>query len=263
MTRSSRMSTPSSLRARLAALPLDRGPLRRAGLLSLLLIALLAAGKAFGPGRPAAASTLADRNEAAAPAEGVSASRPGAPTSRSAWTGGRVLAVVLLAAGGGIALVLHRRRPAAGAGTAAALGVIETRPLGPNQSLQLVACADEVLLLAVGAEGTTLLRHWPRAHFDADAPTLDDAVSAVPPAVPRPRAPDADEPSFAEVLAAVSDAASDAAPAAPASAPRPAAPPGTVPPSPAAPVPAPSASPSAPPAADRSWGLHQFGSAHA
>jgi flagellar biogenesis protein FliO len=262
------MSTPSSLRARLAALPLDRAPLRRAGLLSLLLIALLAAGKAFGPGRPAAASTLADRNEATAPAEGVSASRPNAPASRSAWTGGRVLAVVLLAAGGGIALVLHRRRPAAGAGTAAALGVIETRPLGPNQSLQLVACADEVLLLAVGAEGTTLLRHWPRAHFDADAPTLDDAVSAAP----RPSAPDADVPSFAEVLAAVSDAA----PAAPASAPRPAAPPGTVPPgtvppspapsrptSPAGSIPASPAAPSAPPPTDRSWGLHQFGSAHA
>ncbi|PAP75754.1 hypothetical protein BSZ37_04525, partial [Rubrivirga marina] len=186
------MSTPSPLRARLAALPLDRGPLRRAGLLSLLLLALLAAGKAFGPGRPAAATTLADRNEATVSAEGVSAARPAAPP-RSSWTGGRVLAVVLLAAGGGIALVLHRRRPVAAAGAAAALGVIETRSLGPNQSLQLVACADEVLLLAVGAEGTTLLRHWPRVQFDADGPTLDDAVSAVP-AASAP--PPAQAPSF-------------------------------------------------------------------
>lgn len=237
MTRPPRMSTPSPLRAWLAALPLDRAPLRRAGLLSLLLVALLAAGKVFGPGRPVAAAALPDRNEVTASAEGVSASRPAAPR-RSAWTGGRVVALVLLAAGGGIAVVLHRRRPAGGAGAAAAVDVIETRSLGPNQSLQLVACADEVLLLAVGAEGATLLRHWPRARFDGSAES----------------SPVADAPSFAEVLAAASDAVPDAAQAVSASAPRPAAP--------TSPAPTPTPRP-APPADARTWGLHQFGSAHA
>ncbi len=251
MTRPPRMSTPSPLRAWLAALPLDRAPLRRAGLLSLLLVALLAAGKVFGPGRPVAAAALPDRNEVTASAEGVSASRPAAPR-RSAWTGGRVVALMLLAAGGGIAVVLHRRRPAGGAGGAAAVDVIETRSLGPNQSLQLVACADEVLLLAVGAEGATLLRHWPRARFDGSAES----------------SPVADAPSFAEVLAAASDAVPsavpDAAPAVSASAPRPAAPTSPVPTSPAPTSPAPPPTPRpAPPADARTWGLHQFGSAHA
>ena len=154
----------SDLRARLDALPLDRAPLRRAGLLSALLVALLVGGKAFGPSR-AAALAPAPRHDLQAPTEEVSA-----PDRPSGWTGGRVLALVLLAAGGAVAVALHRRRAPAALG--AALDVIETHPLGPGHSLRLVGCGDEVLLLSVGGEGAQLLRHWPRGQFERDGVSL-------------------------------------------------------------------------------------------
>ncbi len=162
------MPAPSPMldvRARLDALPLDRAPLRRAGLLAVLLVLLLVAGKVFGPDR-AAALAPADRQTLHAPTEEVSA----APRA-SGWTGGRVLAVLLLTVGAGVALVLHRRRPTAASG-GAALDVVETHPLGPGQSLRLVACGDEVLLLSVAGDGARLLRHWPRERFDGQAVSL-------------------------------------------------------------------------------------------
>ncbi len=162
------MSVPSplsDLRARLDGLPFDRAPLRRAGLLALLLVVLLAAGKAFGPSQ-AAALAPATRHDVQAGTEEVSA-----PPRPSGWTGGRVLALVLLATGGLVAVVLRRRRDPAAAG-ADALDVIETHSLGPGHSLRLVGCGDEVLLLSVGGDGARLLRHWPRERFDRDAVSL-------------------------------------------------------------------------------------------
>ena len=146
------------LRTRLDALPLDRAPLRRAGVLTVLLVVLLVLGKAFSPrGVPAA-----ERHDVRAGTEEVSA--PG-----SAWTGGRVLAVLFLLTGGGVAVWLHRRAPAHGSASGSALEVLETHPLGPGHSLRLVACGDEVMLLSVAAEGASLLRHWPRAAFASPA----------------------------------------------------------------------------------------------
>ena len=167
----------SALRARLDALPLDRAPLRRAGLLSLLLVGLLVAGKTLGPDRAARSAATASRQDAPGRAEGVSAAPRPVP---SGWTGGRVLAVLLLAAGGGVALVV-RRRAAPGAPTGSALDVLSTQTLGPGQTLKLVACGDDVLLLSATAESVRLLRSWPRERFDRDAVSFADVLAAAEP----------------------------------------------------------------------------------
>ena len=191
----------AALRSRLDALPLDRAPLRRAGLLSVLLVGLLVAGKAFGPDRAARQPSTADRQEAPA-AENASAPAP------SGWTGGRVLAVLLLAAGGGVALVLHRRA-APGPVEDPALDVIATHTLGPGQTLRLVGCGDDVLLLSATAEAITLLRHWPRERFDRGAVSFADVLAdataeAEPSAAPEPVAePPPAEPASTPPLARV------------------------------------------------------------
>ncbi len=165
------MPSLSTLRARLDALPLDRAPLRRAALLTVLLVVLLIAGKTLGAG-PSAAEGASARQDLHGPAEEVSATR-----RSGGWSGGRVLALVLLAVGGGFAFVLHRRSGAGSPSASSVLDVIETHTLGPGQSLRLVACGAEVLLLSVGAEGVRLLRHWPRATFDRATVSFADALA--------------------------------------------------------------------------------------
>lgn len=158
----------SDLRARLVALPVDRAPLRRAGLLTVLLVVLMVATQALTPDMTPASAALG-RQDVQAEAETRSAP--------SGFSAGRLGALVLLLVGGGLAIVLRRRRPAPAAGPAA-LEVLETHALGPNHSLRLVACGDEVLLLDVNAEGARLLRQWPRDRFDE---TLDLAGPALRP----------------------------------------------------------------------------------
>jgi flagellar biogenesis protein FliO len=162
----------SALRSRLDGLPLDRAPLRRAGLLAVLLVTLLAAGTLFGPDRAAALAPPADRQEVLAHPEPVSAPRPA-----TGWTGGRVIALLLLGGGGVLAVVLRRRRAPSARGRAAMIDVIETHPLGPGQTLHLVACGEEVLLLCVGGEQTRLLRHWPHTALDAGTASFADALA--------------------------------------------------------------------------------------
>ena len=190
---SPRSSPLDRLRARFDALPLDRAPLRRAGVLTALLVVLLVAGKMLSP-RP---TTAAERHDVRPATEEVSA-------PPSAWTGGRVLAILFLLAGGGVAYGLHRRSPARASATGSTLEVLETHPLGPGQSLRLVACGDEVMLLSVTAEGAALLRHWPRAALAS--PT---AASA-----PAPAAPSI---SFADALAERATDPETASPTAPGS----------------------------------------------
>ncbi|WP_412069060.1 flagellar biosynthetic protein FliO [Rubrivirga sp. IMCC43871] len=205
------MTVPSDLRARLAALPLDRAPLRRAAVLAVLLVALLVAGKMVGPSRPAPPA----RQDVQGAAEAVSAPR----SDPAAWTSGRVLAVVLLVGGGLGALVLRRRRPATAA--ARRLDVLESRPLGSTPALQLVACADEVLLVSVAADGARVLRHWPRDRFDGATALAEldplaatatqtpaPVVLTVPPRpVVVPPAEPAAYPTFARALADAADLA--------------------------------------------------------
>ena len=163
-------SLADRLRQRAAALPLDRAPLRRAGLLTVLLVALLGLGKMFSP-TPAPST---DRQDLRSETEEVSA-----PRSSTAWTGGRVLAVLFLVTGGGFAFWLHRRAGGRTAAHGSTIHVLETHPLGPGQSLRLVACGEEVLLLSVASEGATLLRHWPRATFDAEPVSFASALASL------------------------------------------------------------------------------------
>ena len=163
----------ADLRARWDALPLDRAPLRRAGLLSILLVALLVLGKAFGPDRSAASAPAASRNQAPTATERVSEPARG-------WTGGRIVAVVLLVAGVGGALVLRKRSgPATGASSE--IDVLETLALGTGQTLKLIACGGEVLLVSATEQSVQLLRQWPRERFDRTPPSFADVLASVGP----------------------------------------------------------------------------------
>ncbi|GAB5537443.1 MAG: hypothetical protein Rubg2KO_36920 [Rubricoccaceae bacterium] len=158
------------LRQRVETLPLDRAPLRRAGLLTGLLIGLLVLGKVLSP----VPEAPTDRQEVRPATEEVSA-----PRTRPMWTGGRVLALLFLATGGGIAFWLHRRAGARTVSHGSTLTVLETHALGPNQSLRLVACGEEVLLLSVASDGATLLRHWPRETFEAEPVSFASALASL------------------------------------------------------------------------------------
>ena len=177
------MSRPAPILDRLRALPLDRAPLRRAGVLAALLVALLVAGRWFGPSAAGPSVAEARRHDVQA-AEAPSAP----PPPPSAWTAGRFVALLLLAAGGGVAAWLHRKRSGGVEAPASALETLETHALTGGHSLRLVACGGEVLLLGVGAEGARVLRAWPRAAFDADrpAPFADVLAEHAP---PRPAPP--------------------------------------------------------------------------
>ena len=169
------MASLTALRDRASSAVVDPAPLRRAGVLAVALIVLLVLGRAFGP-ETAASSSPAERQSPPGATEQVAA--PG-----SSWTGGRVIAVILLLAGGGVALVL-RRRSASATPAQAALEVLGTHSLGPGQSLRLVSCGGEVLLLSVGGDGARLLRHWPQATFDGlegAAPSFADVLAQAAP----------------------------------------------------------------------------------
>ncbi|MEM6289136.1 MAG: flagellar biosynthetic protein FliO, partial [Bacteroidota bacterium] len=164
----------AAFRARLDASAIDRAPLRRAGLLTLLLVGLLVLTQTLRPEvRPA--SEMLARQDVQAEAERVSAS--------GGLSAGTLTAVALLVLGGGAALWLRRRPSASGAEPEHAIEVLETHTLGPNHSLRLVACGDAVLLLDVGAEGARLLREWPRTAFEA-APASVPALASVEVAAP-------------------------------------------------------------------------------
>ena len=174
------MSRPAPILDRLRALPLERAPLRRAGVLAVLLVVLLVAGRLFGPSSSGPSVAETRRHDVQA-AEASSA-------PPSAWTAGRFAALLLLASGGGVAALLHRRRAGGAEAPASALETLETHALAGGHSLRLVACGGEVLLLGVGAEGARILRAWPRAAFEADRPApFADLLAEYAP--PRPAPP--------------------------------------------------------------------------
>lgn len=206
MLASSLVSRLSALRDRAGALPLDPAPLRRAGVLSVLLVALLLAGKVFGPSPRAAA----ERHAVPAVQETVSAAPTPpaavAPAPRATWTGGRVLAILLLLVGGGVALVLRKRAPG-GAGGGGDIEVLASHTLAPGQTLRLVAAGGDVLLLGAGSDGVRLLRAWPRGQF-GQPPSFADALASA-----QDEAPPTAAPHVATAPGAAPAASSQAAPA--------------------------------------------------
>ena len=175
------MLSLATLSSRLAALPIDPVPMRRAAILTVLLAVLLLATRMIAPARPRPATDAA-RQSVPASTETLSA-RPAPRSSGGGW--GQAVALLLLAGGGAGAFLLHRRA-APRAARASTLEVLESHALAQGQGIRLVAVGDEVLLLGVGSEGVRVLRHWPRDRFDHPIADDDgqDALTDAPPATP-------------------------------------------------------------------------------
>lgn len=73
---------------------------------------------------------------------------------------GVIIAVILLAGGIGLALYLRNGTETTAASTGLIVPVAEHK-LSSDQRLQLVRCADEVLLLGISADGINLLKTYP------------------------------------------------------------------------------------------------------
>ncbi len=125
-------------------------------------------------------STRASAQQSEANAERTAASSTASPRPAiPLFTWGHAAAVLLLLAGGGYALYLHRRGAAPSAPSAfRPMGQLS---MGPSQQLRLVACGGEVLLLAVTDDEVTLLKTYPLSAFDAvPAPASADDSARVP-----------------------------------------------------------------------------------
>lgn len=121
----------------------------------------------------AASSSAASSSQKAAPPQNVVRSDEDRVTATSSsashsgvevFTWGNTAAILLLIAGGGYALYLHRRGPATTAPSV--FQPVGQFSLGQSQQLRLVACGGEVLLLGVTAEEVTLLKTYPQDVFD-------------------------------------------------------------------------------------------------
>jgi flagellar protein FliO/FliZ len=158
--------------------------LRRALLLggALLGLWMLVQATALVP------STRASAQQSEADPEHTEASPTASPrSSLPLFTWGNAAAVLLLLAGGGYALYLHRRGTAPSAPSAfRPMGQLS---MGPSQQLRLVACGGEVLLLAVTDDAVTLLKTYPQSAFDTvpDPAAAGDAARA--PSSPQRAAP--------------------------------------------------------------------------
>lgn len=81
---------------------------------------------------------------------------------------GNLVAILLL--GGGVALAVHLRRRSRTGDAPTAITPLGEYGIGPNQSLRLVECANEVLLIGVTSGQVTLLRSYTADQFDVDCP---------------------------------------------------------------------------------------------
>lgn len=142
---------------------LKRAFLFGAGLL-LLWVALQLVPSPSSP--PETAVYSDDAGTVAARAE----QRPSPRTPRL-FTPGTLAALLLL--GGGVAVAVHLRRTSTGEGPNAITPLGEYA-LGPNQSLRLIECAGEVLLIGVTGGQVNLLRSYAADQFDLRLP--DEAV---------------------------------------------------------------------------------------
>lgn len=162
-----RLSTPGGAR-RPARQYLKRAALFGAGLL-LLWVALQ-----LLPGQTSPEDMLVysdDAGTVAAQAETATASQ--AP---SLFTFGNLLAVLLL--GGGVVTAIYLRRRATEDVHPNAITTMGECPIGQGQSLRLVECGGEILLLGVASGQINLLRTYDKDRFDTAV--LDGATNGVP-----------------------------------------------------------------------------------
>lgn len=116
------------------------------------------------------------------------------PSSPSLLTPGRVIVVLLLAGGIGLALYL-RTRSSSTPSRPSPVHIMGQVALNPDQQLTLVRCQGDVLLLGVSPNDITLLRTYADATFEDAALSSPDAL---PDAPPKPR--HAPLSGFADVL---------------------------------------------------------------
>ncbi|HEX7070203.1 MAG TPA: flagellar biosynthetic protein FliO [Rhodothermales bacterium] len=130
-------------------------PLRRAALLAAALIVLWGASQFVSAPRSAPPDPASKAPTATARTQEVRRSYAGIRP-------GYVAAFLLLAGGAGFAIYL-RRKNGGGAAKRDLLHPIGKLQLGPGQSVHLVACGDEVLVLGTTASNVTLLKTMPAA----------------------------------------------------------------------------------------------------
>lgn len=95
------------------------------------------------------------------------------------FTPGRILVLVLLAAGGACAIYLQQQT-SRGNASASPLQPLGQLSVGPNQHLHLVRCHDEVLLIGATDAEITLLRTYSEDAFAASLTSNPDAQDAPP-----------------------------------------------------------------------------------
>lgn len=178
------------------AAPRDpRKPLRRALWLACGLVALWLAMQLV-PETPTAMSPAPVAAEAAPDAFDAGAVAGRGLTlreERSLFSPGYLAALALLVGGAYFALKL-RKRATGGALPAQTLASLGALTLAPGQTLHLVACGSEVLLVGQASTGVTLLATYPRADFETRPRPMPLQLPAE--IVPADEAP----PSFAEIL---------------------------------------------------------------
>lgn len=86
------------------------------------------------------------------------------PDAPALFSPGTLAAVLLL--GGGVALAVYLRRRNADGDAPAPITPLGEYSIGPGQSLRLVECGEEVLLLGVTSGRIELLRSYPAGHFE-------------------------------------------------------------------------------------------------
>lgn len=101
---------------------------------------------------------------------GTVAARADAPSSGvpSFLSAGNVAAALLL--GGGVALAVYLRRKTGDGGGTAPIKSVGELAIGPNQSLRLVECGSDLLLLGVTSGQINLLRLYPLDAFQLPEP---------------------------------------------------------------------------------------------
>ncbi len=178
-----------------------RKPLRRALWLACGLVALWLVMQ-FVPRTPAAPPTAV----AVSPA-GADASDTGAVAGRGLalreerrlFSPGYLVAIAVLVGGGYLAFAL-RKRGAATALPADKLASLGTLTLAQGQTLHLVACGADVLLVGQSGTGVAVLATYPRADFEARPAVKPLQIASE--VVSGPIAEPPVSPSFAEVLRA-------------------------------------------------------------
>lgn len=164
------------------AAPTPRDSLKRALLLSFLLVIVWSAVALMPDPVPPDAVPTADRieTEAAAStetqdgsAEASSSALLEADDQRSLLRPGYFLVILFLAGGALFALWLKRRGTPGG--PAHGLTTMGRLSLGPQQQIQLVRCAGEVLLVGTSPSGVTLLKTYDVEEFPVAEPTATPA----------------------------------------------------------------------------------------